>query len=46
MEVGAVSVVGNVDIVTSDVEVLTMEWLANVTDKLVNEVSISLVQGS
>lgn len=44
MEVCAVSVVGNVDIVAADVEVLAVEWLANVTNKLRSEVSITLNQ--
>lgn len=44
MQVRAVSVIGNVDVVTPDVEVLAVKWLADVTDKLVGEVSVSLTQ--
>lgn len=46
MEVRAVSVIGDIDIVTSDVEVLAVKRLADVAEKLVGEVSISLAQGT
>lgn len=46
MEVCAVSVIGDIDIVTSDVEVLAVKRLADVTEKLVCEVSDSLAQGT
>lgn len=46
MEVRAVSVIGDIDIVASDVEVLAVKWLADVAEKLVGEVSISLAQGT
>ena len=41
MQVRAVSVVGDVDIVAPDFEVLAVERLANVSDKLAGEVSVS-----
>lgn len=44
MQVRAVSVICNVDVVTPDVEILAVKWLADVTDKLVGEVSVSLTQ--
>jgi hypothetical protein len=40
MEVGAVSVICDINVVAPDFEVLAMERLANVTDELVDEVSI------
>lgn len=46
MKIRAVSVIGDIDIVTSDVEVLAVKRLADVAEKLVGEVSISLASGT
>lgn len=44
MQVGAVSVIGDVDIVTPNLEVFAMERLADVTDELDVDISFLPIQ--